>query len=99
MPIANYTEELQEANAKKRGKEKEVKKEICQITEFKSVSEESNSSQLNLSSKSLSNNHYVYLADFNYYGLIKSKKSDSLIVFKIRPHNKEEEELVGCHLV
>ena len=90
LPITNFTEEIKEDSLKKRGKEKEKGKELGQMTDFSNEEEMEKIKQ-----KGYANGSYVYLASRQKYGLIRSKKSDTVFVMRVKSKgmNGDHEEV------
>ena len=86
LPITNLTEEVQEEGNKKRGKTNDKGKEIGQITNFSSNSDEESQK-----TKQLSNGMYVYVNSLSKYGIIKSKKPENVLLLRVRKPNAKEE--------
>jgi hypothetical protein len=64
---------------RKRGKDKDKGKELGVITDFQNEEESMKQKQ-----KGLSNGFYVYVANMQRFGLIKTKKTDTQIILKIK---------------
>jgi hypothetical protein len=76
LPIANFTEEMNETELRKRGKDKDKGKELGVITDFSGAGDEDDSLEKQ-KSKAFSNGFYLYLQNKKQYALIKQKRSDT----------------------
>jgi hypothetical protein len=83
LPVTNFTEEINESELRKRGKDKDKGKELGVITDFDEINGTDGDSSKNRM-KHLSNGFYVYLTNRQKYGIIKSKPSDTVLVLKIK---------------
>lgn len=90
LPVTNFTEEVKEnskSNNKKGQKAANNKEQIGQITNFQDDEENEEGeevSDLGRMQKSLINGSYVYLAKRGRFALIRTKKTESSLLVKLR---------------
>lgn len=99
LAVTNFTEEVKEDDARKRGGKASKDKQIGVITKFNEdgaaeevedgdedevEGEAGGIGEDEKMAKSLANGSYIYLGKRQQYAIVKSKKSDTLITVKIR---------------